>query len=546
MTFKVCCAQLNLVLGDMAGNAERIVAEARSAHQRGARVLLTPRLALAGGDAQDLFLRADFVAACESALRNVAEQTRELAELTLVIGHPYRLISGGVADGASVVRAGKVLATCARHVACTPESADALRYFVADEGAAVTFEVDGVRFAVQIGMHGDGDGQDGAATEADVVLVLEASPFFHGSRAACVAAAEHLARAHRAAVISANLVGGQDETVYAGGSLAMGRDGLPRGSAPTLREALFDVSVQPDANGVALQADAAPARDEDAELWHALVLALRDYALKSGFRDVALGLSGGIDSALVLALAVDALGSDHARVLLMPGAYTAPISLEDAHALARNLGVRADEVSILPPMEGFMQVLAPVFAGRAVDTTEENLQARVRGMLLMALSNKFGCLILETGNKSEAAVGYSTLYGDMCGGFAPITDVFKTGVYRLARWRNENDPFGRGASPIPGRIITRPPSAELRAEQTDQDSLPPYDVLDAIAAGYMERGQSVVQLIADGHDAEAVRRVVHLVHVSEFKRRQAAPGPRVSRRSFGSDWRYPIVNKFSA
>jgi NAD+ synthase (glutamine-hydrolysing) len=295
---------------------------------------------------------------------------------------------------------------------------------------------------------------------------------------------------------------------------------------------------------VQLRGDLAPLQEPEAELWGALVLGLRDYVRKNGFASVVLGLSGGVDSALVLALAVDALGADAVRAVMMPSPYTASISLEDAREMARRLNVRYDEISILPAFEAFRASLAPLFLDKPEDATEENIQARIRGVLLMALSNKFGSLVLTTGNKSEYATGYCTLYGDMCGGYAPIKDVVKTMVFRLARWRNAHDPHGRGANPIPERIITRPPSAELRPDQTDQDSLPPYEVVDAIIARYMEGDMGIAELVAAGYRREDVEKVTRLIKFNEYKRRQAAEGTRVTHRAFGKDWRYPITNQF--
>jgi len=284
----------------------------------------------------------------------------------------------------------------------------------------------------------------------------------------------------------------------------------------------------------------------EADLWHALVLGVRDYIGKNGFPGAILGLSGGIDSALVLAIAVDALGKDRVRTVMMPSPYTADISWIDARDMAARMGVRYDEIAIAPEFEAFKASLAPLFEGRAEDTTEENLQARIRGTLLMALSNKFGSIVLTTGNKSEMATGYCTLYGDMAGGFAVIKDVAKTTVFKLARWRNAHDPYGTGANPIPERIITRPPSAELRPDQTDQDSLPEYPVLDAIIERYMENDQSPETLIAEGFARADVEKVVRLIRINEYKRRQAPVGIRVTHRSFGKDWRYPITSKYRA
>jgi len=281
-------------------------------------------------------------------------------------------------------------------------------------------------------------------------------------------------------------------------------------------------------------------------LWDALVLGVRDYLGKNGFPGALLGLSGGIDSALVLAIAVDALGADKVRAVMMPSPYTADISWIDAREMATRMQVRYDEMSIVPQFEAFKAALAGEFQGLAEDATEENIQARIRGVFLMALSNKFGAIVLTTGNKSEMATGYCTLYGDMAGGFAVIKDLFKTTVFKLARWRNENNPYGTCDSPIPERIITRPPSAELRADQTDQDSLPPYEVLDAILSRYLEHDESVESIVAAGFERAVVERVTRLIRLNEYKRRQSPVGIRVSHRSFGKDWRYPITSKFRA
>jgi len=304
--------------------------------------------------------------------------------------------------------------------------------------------------------------------------------------------------------------------------------------------------VQPAQGAIKITAEVAPERTLEADLWDALVLGVRDYVGKNGFPGALLGLSGGIDSALVLAIAVDALGADKVRTVMMPSPYTADISWIDARDMATRMGVRYDEISIKPQFEAFKAALATEFAGLPEDTTEENLQARIRGTLLMALSNKFGAIVLTTGNKSEMSTGYCTLYGDMAGGFAVIKDVAKTRVFDLARWRNANDPYGTCASPIPERIITRPPSAELRPDQKDQDSLPPYEVLDAIVARYMENDEPIESIIASGFARADVERVTRLIKLNEYKRRQAPVGPRLTRRSFGKDWRYPITNRFRA
>ena len=297
---------------------------------------------------------------------------------------------------------------------------------------------------------------------------------------------------------------------------------------------------------VTLMGQVKPQLSHHHALWSALVLSVRDYVGKNRFPGALIGLSGGMDSALVLAIAVDALGADKVRTVMMPSPYTADISWLDAREMSERVGVQHEEIDIAPQFEAFKAALAGTFAGRAEDTTEENLQARIRGTLLMAMSNKFGSIVLTTGNKSEMSTGYCTLYGDMAGGFAVIKDVFKTEVFALARWRNANDPFGTGLDPIPERIITRPPSAELRPDQKDQDSLPDYEVLDAIVSRYMENNESISSIVAEGFAPADVERVTRLIQINEYKRRQAPVGPRLTMRSFGKDWRYPITNKFRA
>jgi NAD+ synthase (glutamine-hydrolysing) len=346
-------------------------------------------------------------------------------------------------------------------------------------------------------------------------------------------------------LIYSHLVGGQDEVVFEGRSFALNSDGALAARAPSFDEDSFCVTYTPSAVP-ALQGDVVAEASLESDLWHALVLGVRDYIGKNGFPGALLGLSGGIDSALVLAIAVDALGANRVRTVMMPSPYTAEISWVDARDMAQRLGVRYDEVSIVPEFEAFLGSLKRDFEGTPLDTTEENIQARIRGTLLMALSNKFGAIVLTTGNKSEMATGYCTLYGDMAGGFAVIKDVAKTLVFKLAHWRNANDPFGTGVEPIPERIITRPPSAELRPDQTDQDSLPPYEVLDDIVSRFMENDQSSADIIAAGFAPADVEKVTRLIRINEYKRRQSPVGIRVTHRSFGKDWRYPITNKFRA
>jgi NAD+ synthase (glutamine-hydrolysing) len=382
---------------------------------------------------------------------------------------------------------------------------------------------------------------------AQLLAVINASPFHVGKGSERVARMAERALAVGLPLVYAHLVGGQDEVVFDGGSFAVDADGTLVARAPSFQEEIFAVTAEPGAGGaIRLSGAIAHERSPEAQLWDALVMGVRDYVGKNGFPGVLLGLSGGIDSALVLAVAVDALGKGKVRAVMMPSPYTADISWIDARDMAARLGVRYDEISIVPQFEAFKASLAGEFRGLPEDTTEENIQARIRGVFLMALSNKFGSIVLTTGNKSEMATGYCTLYGDMAGGFAVIKDLLKTSVFRLARWRNIHDPYGTGVNPIPDRIITRPPSAELRPDQTDQDSLPPYEVLDAILARYMEEDQGVEEIVAAGFDRAVVERVARLIRINEYKRRQAPVGIRVTHRSFGKDWRYPITGRFRA
>jgi len=370
---------------------------------------------------------------------------------------------------------------------------------------------------------------------AQVLLVPNASPYALDKQAARHEALRDRIAENGMAVVYANLVGGQDELVFDGGSFAMDGNGELTALAPRFDEALLMLEMGEDLRPVG---DTAESGTEEAEVYRALCTGVRDYIGKNRFPGVLLGLSGGIDSALTLAVAVDALGADRVHAVMMPSPYTAQISLDDSREMMRILGVRYDEFPIEPIMQGYLSTLKDTFAGREADTTEENLQARIRGNLLMALSNKFGSLVLTTGNKSEMTVGYATLYGDMAGGFAVLKDVGKMLVYRLARYRNT---LGRV---IPERIITRPPSAELRADQTDQDSLPPYEVLDAIMECYVEQNLAIPEIVARGYDEADVRRVVRLIRISEYKRRQSAVGIRITERSYGKDWRYPITARY--
>lgn len=554
MALKLCVAQINPLVGDTAGNAQKIIAAARTAYDQGARLVVTPELSICGYPAEDLLLRPAFMAACDDAVKTVARDLAGLKGLHVVVGHPHggdiRSKSVQVQlryNAASVLSEGRVLETYAKRELPNYQVFDEYRYFTKGQGSCV-FNVEGVNVGLMICEDAwfDEPAALARASGAQLLVVPNASPFHVGKGGERIGRMADRARAVGLPLVYAHCVGGQDEVVFDGASFAVQADGTLAARASSFREELFYLEAAQSEAGVQLSGPVAPERSLDADLWDALVLGVRDYIGKNGFPGVLLGLSGGIDSALVLAIAVDALGAGKVRAVMMPSPYTADISWIDARDMAGRLGVRYDEISIVPMFEAFKGALSKEFAGLPEDTTEENIQARIRGVILMALSNKFGSIVLTTGNKSEMATGYCTLYGDMAGGFAVIKDLLKTSVFRLARWRNENDPYGTGLNPIPERIITRPPSAELRADQVDQDSLPPYDVLDAILSRYMEDDQGVEEIVAAGFDRAIVERVARLIRINEYKRRQAPVGIRVTHRSFGKDWRYPITGKFRA
>ncbi|MBI2748742.1 MAG: NAD+ synthase [Burkholderiales bacterium] len=540
------------------GNAQKIIKAARDAHAQGARLLLTPELSICGYAAEDLFLRPAFIHACDDAVKSVAQALAGLKDMTVVVGHPTggdsRTRSSAVQkrfNAASVLREGQVVATYAKRELPNYQVFDERRYFTPGDGVCV-FEagVEGARIRVGLLICEDAWFEQPArlAKEAgaQMLAVINASPFHVGKGYEREEMMRQRVQQTGLPLVYAHLVGGQDEVVFEGHSFALNADGSVAGRAPSFKENGFVALVDTAQPATKIVASVEAVRSPEQDLWDALVLGVRDYVGKNGFPGAILGLSGGIDSALVLAIAVDALGADKVRAVMMPSPYTADISWLDAREMAERLGVRYDEISIVPQFEAFKASLAADFAGRAEDTTEENIQARIRGTLLMALSNKFGSIVLTTGNKSEMATGYCTLYGDMAGGFAVIKDLAKTTVFKMAHWRNANDPYGTGANPIPERIITRPPSAELRPDQKDQDSLPPYEVLDAIIDRYMENDQSIATIVAAGFDQADVEKVTRLIKLNEYKRRQSPVGIRVTHRSFGKDWRYPITNRFRA
>jgi NAD+ synthase (glutamine-hydrolysing) len=558
MTLKLCVAQLNFIVGDLNGNVKKIVDAATHAYDQGVRLVLTPELSICGYAAEDLFLRPAFIQACDDAVKSVAQQLAGLKGLSVVVGHPTggdsRTRSVAIQsrfNAASVLREGQVVAHYAKRELPNYQVFDERRYFSPGQGVCV-FEAGEGADTVKVGMLICEDAwfeepaRLAKEAGAELLAVINASPFHVGKGYEREARMGERCRATGLPLVYAHLVGGQDEVVFEGHSFTLDAQGAVTGRAPSFKENLFVAQVARAQEAIKLVAVIEPERSAEADLWDALVLGVRDYVGKNGFPGALLGLSGGIDSALVLAVAVDALGADKVRAIMMPSPYTADISWIDARDMAARMGVRYDEISIVPEFEAFKASLAGEFAGRAEDTTEENIQARIRGTLLMALSNKFGSIVLTTGNKSEMATGYCTLYGDMAGGFAVIKDLAKTTVFKLAWWRNAHDPYGTCASPIPERIITRPPSAELRPDQKDQDSLPPYEVLDGILERYMENDESMETIIAAGYRTEDVERVTRLIKINEYKRRQAPVGIRVTHRSFGKDWRYPITNRFRA
>jgi NAD+ synthase (glutamine-hydrolysing) len=531
---RIALAQVNSTVGDIAGNAAKILDWTHRAQvQFQAEVIVFPELALSGYPPEDLVKRADFMAAVDAAVQRLL---RDLPlGISAVVGLPTKT-SAGRYNAAFVLRNGQVIARYHKQYLPNDGVFDELRYFTAgnepcvfDGGLALTICED-IWHADPV--------EQAQAGGARLILSLNASPYQHNKPES----REQVLRARVSEsglpILYVNLIGGQDELVFDGGSMVMNAAGEVVHRLSMFEEALGCVEL--DAHGALRAVDAihAEALDETTAIYRALVLAIRDYAHKNGFKGALLGLSGGIDSALTLALAVDALGAEHVEVVLLPSRYTSDMSNDDAVMQAKSMGVHYHVIPIEPSFHAFQEMLAPVLDGLPTGTTLENLQARSRGVVLMALSNASGKLLLTTGNKSEMAVGYATLYGDMAGGFAPLKDVPKMLVYRLAEYRNTLSPV------IPERVITRPPSAELRPDQKDEDSLPPYPVLDAILAAYVERMEGVESIVAHGFDEATVRRIIRMVDLAEYKRRQAPPGVKITARAFGRERRLPITNGF--
>ncbi len=551
-------AQINPVLGFFQHNIKLIVQAAQQAHAEGVQLLVFPEMALIGSQAEDLLLRPQFLRDQALALNALCEQIKDLNDLHIIVGHVHGE-KGQLYNAASLILNGKIQQTYHKQRLANYGVYDEQRYFLAGSQECL-FEIAGHRFAITIGedICSPEIAQRAAQAGAQSLIVLNAWPYTMDKDDYRINILRRHANVHQLNVFFCNLVGGQDELVFDGNSFALDSQGQVALELNTFVSALGITRLSNNEPGTPSQLskhDVLNLADNqvsaigyslekngqeclESEVWRALVLATSDYCRKNHFNSVALGLSGGLDSALVLAIACDALGADKIHAVMMPSQYTADISVNDAAEMAKRLNVRYDELAIAQGYEAITQTLAPLFTNLPEDTTEENIQARVRGVLIMAISNKFGSLVLTTGNKSELAMGYCTLYGDMVGGFAMLKDIPKTFAYRLSRWRNTVSPV------IPERIITRPPSAELRENQTDQDSLPEYDVLDAILERMMEQNQSSQMIIEAGFKKDDVEKVSRLLRINEYKRRQGAIGPKITRRAFGRAWRNPVTNAY--
>ena len=533
---RIALGQVDCFVGDVAGNAQRVIDTAERARGLGADVLLMPELALSGYPPEDLLFHRGFRHRIAESLERLRAT---LSGIDVIVGYP-EYVDDSLYNSAIVLRDGRVKANHRKQLLPNYQVFDEKRYFHMGAGPTC-FDVAGTRAGLLICEDVWAPGPMAQAREAgaQLALVINASPFEQRKQARREAVLRERALELGMPIAYVNQVGGQDELVFDGRSMAIGADGaLAHRSVPIAESlTLIECDVHDGVPGP-WRGEVEPAWEEERVVYEAIVTGVRDYVTKHGFPGVVIGLSGGIDSALVLALAVDAIGAGRVHVVMMPSRFTSSMSLEDAEAMAGGLGVQYSVLPIEPMFESALDTLAPEFRGLPQDATEENIQARCRGILLMAISNKTGRIVLTTGNKSEMSVGYATLYGDMAGGFAPIKDCSKLMVYRLARWRNT-----RGKV-IPQRIIDRPPSAELRADQRDTDSLPPYEVLDPILEAFIERDLSVKEIVELGYDRETVVRILEMVRRNEYKRRQAPPGVRISARAFGRDWRYPITSGY--
>ena len=534
----VALAQLDFVVGDIHGNTDRIIAYSdRARDELGADLVVFPELALSGYPPEDLLFHSGLRRRVESSVDRIRSEVRDIAVL---VGYPH-YAGDDIYNAAAVWKDGRELAHYRKQLLPNYGVFDERRYFESGAEPAV-FSLNGIRLGVNIceDVWGSRPAADARAAGAEVLIAINGSPYGRTSQKR----REDVVRSRVLEVgipaIYLNMVGGQDELVFDGGSFVMDREGEICRRATAFDEGLIAVNLKADAAGVVPEpGEVAPDVSEEASVYSALVRGTRDYINKNGFPGVILGLSGGVDSALTLAIACDAIGADKVRAVMMPFKFTSNMSQEDAALQARALGVRYDVMPIAPIYDSVVKQLYSVFDDHQEGVTEENVQSRCRCILLMGISNKTGRMLLTTGNKSEMAVGYATLYGDMAGGFAPLKDCSKTLVYRLARYRNTLGEV------IPDRVITREPSAELRANQKDTDSLPPYDILDPILSAFMEEDLSVAEIVERGYDRDVVIRILELVKRNEYKRRQAPPGIRISSRAFGRDWRYPITSRYT-
>lgn len=537
-SFKIALAQFSPHIGNIEANAEKMQQLANEAKKQKSDLIIFPELSTIGYPAEDLLLRPSLSKRTQQAF----EQLSQVKDIVMVFGFVNQTEDGQRYNSAAVMKDGKILGIYNKQNLPNYGVFDEKRYF--NEGHQhLVFEYLGHKFGLLIceDIWSLNTVQQLAQLNVETVLVLNASPYEVGKPQHRINTMQELAKQLNIHLVYANQVGGQDDLIFDGTSFVINKDGAVALQAPSFQEALFYTDYIAEQQSYKIT-ESSPTLDTMAEIYQALVMATRDYVQRSGFPGVILGLSGGIDSALTLAIAADAIGADKVQAVMMPYTYTSQISVEDAAAQAKTMGITFGIAEINPIVNSFMQTLYPFFGNAPADATEENLQARARGTLLMGLSNKFGNLVLSTGNKSELSVGYCTLYGDMVGGFAVLKDVYKTIVFELAKYRNSiaETPV------IPERVITRPPSAELRPDQTDQDSLPHYDVLDAILYAYIEEDMSQDDIIAKGFDAEVVKKVIRLVDFNEYKRRQGAIGPRISSRAFSRERRYPIINGWKA
>jgi len=537
-TVTVAIAQLDLIVGDVQGNAERIIEYAERARKKlNADLVVFPELSVCGYPPVDLLFHSGLRRRVDAAVSRIRDSVHGIAVL---IGFP-EYEEDNIFNSCAVFKDGQQLAHYRKQVLPNYSVFDEVRYFTPGKHASV-FMLNGIRIGLNIceDVWQPGPAQMSRAAGAELIVAINGSPFELGCQEQRESVLRERIQSIGIPVIYVNMVGGQDELVFDGGSFALDRDGAVKFRAEPFSEGLYRLQFQADGSGVVpVVVDISPILSTEQSVYKALVCGTRDYVNKHEFPGVVLGLSGGIDSALILAIACDALGADRVRAVMMPFRYTSNMSQEDAAKQVETMGVQYDVVPIEPLYEASTTLLNKLFEGRKEDVTEENIQARCRGLLLMAVSNKTGRMLLTTGNKSEMAVGYATLYGDMAGGFAPIKDCSKTLVYRLARYRNSVGDV------IPERVITRAPSAELKPDQKDSDTLPGYDVLDPILEAFIEEDLSVNEIVEKGFERDVIIRVLEMVKRNEYKRRQAPPGIRISSRAFGRDWRYPITSKYS-